>query len=204
MNDHRLQAVFDAHTGGPDELREALINHTYQRLRLLTAKFVGGYPGVRRWEQTDDVLQNASIRLWKSLAEVQPENTASFFGLAATQIRRELIDLARRYQGPLGLGANHATDDGDGENKNAAIARKRDPADGPVTLSEWTDLHECVESLDAEHQGVFDLLYYQGLTQPQAAEVLGLSLRTLKRRWRAARQQLYHLMHGQVPGRLPE
>ena len=84
MEDQDLQAIIDKLQGKPEELREALVQHAFTRLRLLTAKFAGGYSGVRRWEETDDILQNASLRLWKSLADVPVENVASFFGLAAT------------------------------------------------------------------------------------------------------------------------
>ena len=55
-------------------------------------------------EQTDDVLQNAVVRLLRALEEVRPPSVRAFFGLAATQMRRELLDLARRYQGRGGPG----------------------------------------------------------------------------------------------------
>jgi RNA polymerase sigma-70 factor (ECF subfamily) len=201
MEDQDLQAIIDNLQGRPNELREALVQHAFQRLRLLTAKFIGGYSSVRRWEETDDVLQNASLRLWKSLSDVPVENVKGFFGLAAKQIRRELIDLARHYHGPQGLGANHATDDKLGPEGEFASNREiDDPTGGPVTLSEWTELHAKVEELPAELKTMFDLLYYQGMTQPEAAALMGQSLRTFKRRWRDARQALYRLLHGMGPG----
>ena len=38
---------------------------------------------------------------------MRPDSTRAFFGLAAEQMRRELLDLARHYYGPEGEGANH-------------------------------------------------------------------------------------------------
>src|SRR5262245_35464825 len=63
-----------------------------------------GYPNVRRWEQTDDVLQNAVIRLHRALQQLTVQTPLDFFRLAALNIRRELLDLARHYYGPQGRG----------------------------------------------------------------------------------------------------
>ena len=62
---------------------------------------------MHRWEQTDDVVQNALVRLRRALETTSPESVRSFVNLAAVQIRRELIDLARHYHGPNGMGAHH-------------------------------------------------------------------------------------------------
>ncbi|MCD0463070.1 LamG-like jellyroll fold domain-containing protein [Roseiconus lacunae] len=82
------------------ELRAEIIEHTLDRLRVLASKMLGRFPRVRRWAETDDVLQDSIIRLHRALAEVRPESPRQFYGLAATQIRRELIDLARKHDGP--------------------------------------------------------------------------------------------------------
>src|SRR5262245_20688111 len=68
-----------------------------------------GFPKVHRWEQTDDVLQNAALRLHRTLQQMAVEPSRHFFRLAALNIRRELLDLAKHYYGPLGQGARHAT-----------------------------------------------------------------------------------------------
>ena len=75
--------------------------------RRLARKMLRGFPRVRRWEQTDDVLQNALVRLRRALEKTSPESVRSFFNLAAVQIRRELIDMARHYDGPAGMAAHH-------------------------------------------------------------------------------------------------
>jgi DNA-directed RNA polymerase specialized sigma24 family protein len=43
------------------------------------------------------------------------------------------------------------------------------------------------------------LLWYQGLSQAEAAELLQVSERTIKRRWMSARLQLQDALHGEMP-----
>lgn len=138
---------------------------------------------VRRWAETDDVLQNSLIRLHRSLAEVRPESPRQFYGLATTQMRRELIDLARKHFGAEGVGANHHTDGGINAENQANTAE-------PETIEAWAKFHEQVESLPDQEREVVNLLWYEEMTQPEAAEILGISLATLKRRWQSARIRL--------------
>lgn len=179
---------------GDAEARNRIIEHACDRLRSLARRMLRGYPGVRRWCETDDVLQGVMIRLHRSLAEVWPESARQFYGLAATQIRRELLDLARHHYGRNGYGANHHTDGG-----GSAEARPGD-REAPEGLEGWTAFHEFIEGLPDEQREVFNLLWYEGLTQPEAAEVLGVSLATLKRRWQSARILLHGAMRGESPG----
>jgi len=158
------------------------------------------YGNVRRWEETDDVLQNAAMRLYRSLEKSKPECAVDFFRLAAVAIRTELVDLARHYYGRRGEGANHAT--------RGKAARRDDsftPAyevqvtDEPCELMAWVEFHKQIEALPEEDRDVLSLLWYQGLSQAEAAEVLGISERTIKRRWQATRLRLYDAMHGELP-----
>lgn len=166
------------------DVRNEVIEHACERLRMLTSKMLRAYPRVRRWSETDDVLQNAMLRLHQSLAEVKPTSAAEFYGLAATQIRRELIDLARHYYGAEGQGAHHHTDGG-------RAAEAKEDEQEPETLERWTAFHEQVDQLPEEQRDVVGLLWYKGLSQPEAAVVLGVSLATLKRRWQIARLSLF-------------
>ena len=169
---------------GDVDAREAIIEHTCERLRVRTRQMLRSFPSVSRWSQTDDVLQNAMIRLHKSLAQVKPESPRQFYGLAATQIRRELIDLARYFSGAEGVGANHDTNDGE------AIKRSADTNYEPESVEHWSEFHSAVEQLTEEQQAVVGLVWYEGMSQPEAEKVLEISLATLKRRWQAARLQL--------------
>jgi DNA-directed RNA polymerase specialized sigma24 family protein len=81
---------------GDVNARNEVIGHACDRLRTLTHRMLKGFNGVRRWAETDDVLQNSLLRLHRALADVRPETPRQFYALAAQQIRRELLDLARQ------------------------------------------------------------------------------------------------------------
>jgi DNA-directed RNA polymerase specialized sigma24 family protein len=109
-NETRLHGLVAALRRGDPQARDALIDHAAARLLLLTRRMFRGRPGLQRWEQTDDVFQNAMLRLHKAMESREVESVRHFFNLAAVQIRRELIDLGRKHFGPHGLGRNHHTD----------------------------------------------------------------------------------------------
>ena len=102
-NATQLQALLDE---GDDAAYGELLSIASTRLHKLARKMLRDLPQLRRWEQTDDVFQTAAIRLHRSLSEVKPESVRQFFGLASTQIRRTLINLARHHYGPEGQAAN--------------------------------------------------------------------------------------------------
>ena len=104
-----IQGYLDRLQAGDESARHELIQCACGRLERLTRKMLHSWERVRRWEETDDVMQNALVRLYRSLSEVKPARTVDFFRLAALHIRRELHDLAKHYCGPHGIGANHAT-----------------------------------------------------------------------------------------------
>jgi RNA polymerase sigma factor (sigma-70 family) len=185
--------LLDRLRAGDPSARDSLIVLAEGRFLALAHAMLRRYPHVRRWEETDDVLQAALIRLHRSLADVQPEDVHHFDNLAATQIRRELIDLARSYQGPEGVGANHHTDGIDPGVRLAQVA------DGPETLGEWTAFHEAVDRLPEDERQIMDLLWYRGLSHAQAAEALGVATKTVQRRWASARLMIRDALHGEPP-----
>jgi RNA polymerase sigma-70 factor (ECF subfamily) len=179
---------------GDEGARHEVINHACQRLELLTRQMLRRDPRLRRWEQTGDVLQNAVLRLHRSLATLRPESPEQFYGLAAAQIRRELIDLARHHFGPEGAAAHHHTGGGEQVSGDGPVVNKEDAGGEPASLVEWTDFHEKVQALPQSERAVFDLVWYEGLTQAEAAQVLGVTARTVKNRWRSAKMELQRLL----------
>jgi RNA polymerase sigma-70 factor (ECF subfamily) len=183
---------------GRDEAYGELIAHATERLLKLTRKMLAGYPHLRRWEGTDDVFQNAAMRLHRSLNDVKPESVRAFFGLAATQIRRTLIDLARHHFGPEGHAARHHTDAAE-PNGACAIEQGEALPSKPETLEAWANFHAAIEDLDEPECEVFSLVWYGGLPQKEIAGLLNVSVPTIQRRWYRAQVQLYDALQGQSP-----
>ena len=186
-NTVQLQSLLDQAGQGDEQAYGELLSIASTRLHKLTRKMLRDFPRLRRWEQTDDVFQTAAMRLHRSLSEVKPESVRQFFGLAATQIRRTLIDLARHHYGPEGHGAKHES----GTNS----AKQNDEADSPETLASLAEFHQQVDKLPEAEREVFELLWYSGTTQKEAAELLGISERTVLRRYCRARLQLRNTLH---------
>jgi RNA polymerase sigma-70 factor (ECF subfamily) len=177
-----------------------LVGHVASRLMRLTRRMLRGYPHLQRWEQTDDVFQNAVLRLYRSLQQTKPESVEHFWKLAALQIRRTLIDLARSHFGPQGHAAHHHSDGALARNDAEAEILRSTPQDTePRTLEDWCAFHETVEHLPEHERQVFELLWYAGLSQQDAAAALRISLPTVQRRWYAAKISLYQALRGQSP-----
>lgn len=196
-SDTQLQLLIDKVLGGDEAARTALLDHACDRLLRLTRKMFHARPNLRRWEQTDDVFQSAMLRLHRALAEVKPESVRHFFNLAALMIRRTLLDLAKHHLGPHGQGTKHHTDGQPPDEEGGAI---HDRAEQPEDLEAWSAFHAQVEALPDEEKEVVNLLFYEALTQEEAASVLGVSLRTVKRRWHSARCRLRQQLNEPEPG----
>ena len=196
-----IQLRLDRLRSGDESARDELLDITRERLGRLARKMLQGYPGVRRWEQTDDILQNVAVRLWRALKTIRPESVHGFVRLASLQIRRELIDLARHYQGPEGPGRHELGRAGsDGAGTAPGPPDSPSDTDDPARLASWSEFHETVASLPDAEREVFDLLWYQGLSQAEAAALLGVTERVVKYRWRSARLALHDKLGGRLPG----
>ena len=184
----RLQALLDQHQAGNGAARDALIGHALDRLRHLARRMFRRHSDLRAFDQTDDVVQQTLLRLHRALSEVRPATPREFFGLAARQVRWVLHDLARKHAPHKRLAyADHAGDE------------RPDRSGEPADLLEWADFHQRIDGLPDEAREMFDLLFYQGLSQADAAALLGTSVRTVKRRWQQARVLLHDALRGDWP-----
>jgi RNA polymerase sigma factor (sigma-70 family) len=174
--------------------RDALLAHVAGRLEGLTAKMLRRFPGVARWCQTGDVMQGAQVRLLRALEQCRPAGPREFFGLVSQQLRRELIDLLRHFRGPQGAAAHHESQAG-GPDLDAA-----DQTHDPAALSAWSELHGRIDALPDDEREVVGLLYYQEMGQEDAARLLGVSVRTVQRRWQSAILKLHEALGGRWPG----
>ncbi len=196
-----LQYWLERMRAGDNDAADQLLRHATGQLERMARKMLRKFPGVGRWEQTDDLLQNAVLRLLRALKEVRPTSVRAFFGLAAAQIRRELIDLARHYQGPEGQGANHASVFGMMASKDGppSVLDPADQHDEAEELERWAAFHDAVDQLPPEEREVVGLTFYHGWTQAEIAAMFGCDERTVRRRWRAACQHLSEALRGRLP-----
>lgn len=177
---------------GDLQARDELIARASQRLLILTERMMKHYRRVARWEQVDDVFQQSVIRLHRCLETVVPASPEGFFRLAALQLRRELNSLASHYFGPAGLGTNQASSTNHPQNATvpANYVEPRDSKTNPAELSLWTEFHDAADQLPENEKKVFELLWYHGFSQREAAEIMQVNERQLRRYWHSARIRL--------------
>ena len=190
LNTAYLNRCMDQWQAGDLEGRERLIRVAGARLEPLARKMLKDYPTIRNLEETADVLQNALLRLLRTLEELRPASTRDFFRLAALQIRRELLDLARHHQCRVRSIAM--------EDSRSIDPIAQAPEQVPLTadLDRWCAFHQSVEELPVEEREVVGLIFYHEWSQAQVAELFDVSVRTVRRRWEQAMAKL-HVLIGQ-------
>jgi RNA polymerase sigma factor (sigma-70 family) len=177
---------------GDRDACEAVIERSMDRLMFLARRMLGAYPHLRRWETSDDILQESAIRLCRSLRELKPRSVGQLFGLATVETRRALIDLARHHFGPMGEAAHHDSDviPRSGGRQRFELIAAADRSSEPQSIAEWTAFHEAVDALPHQEREVFDFIWYGGATYGEVAEILEISRRTVIRRMNRARLKL--------------
>ena len=160
-------------TGAENELFDRL-NDDLRRLAQYFLK--GERKGISL--QATDVVDQVYIRL-VAAKDRDWQNRQHFFAIAARAMRRLLIDHARgRPHGEfVGLKGVEADLLANSARLDLAITIDRLLDDLAKSNPEWCSLVEQK--------------YFLGLTDEQAADVLGIKLRTVQRMWRDARQWLF-------------
>lgn len=169
--------------------RDRVVELCAGRLRALAHRMLGGFPAVRGEVDTDDVFQNAALRLHRALGDLAARGEAprSILALAATQVRRELLDLARRCRGPESHAANRGTNALPGRSDRLLV---EEAAGAPEPLERWEEFHLAIAALPADEREVVHLAWYLGADQRTIAGLVGCSTRTVKSRWRSARVRI--------------
>jgi RNA polymerase sigma-70 factor (ECF subfamily) len=192
-----MRDLVDGVRRGDEAASNELLRRAGARLEALAQLMLRRYPSVGRYEESCDVLQGASLRLLRALEKVQPQSMREFFALAAEQIRRELIDLARHHLSRQGWAANHESN-GDCTDISLGALGNRcepiDPGEPPEDLEMWAAFHLAVGGLPTEEREVFNLRYYHGWKTQEIADLLQVETRTVRRKWRHACLQLNALL----------
>jgi RNA polymerase sigma factor (TIGR02999 family) len=166
--------------GGDAAAMEQLAPMIQQELRRAAS---GHLAGERQGHilQTTALVNEAYLRLidWKT---VEWQNRAQFFAMASQMMRHILVDYARaQHREKRGGGAVHVS-----LSQAAGVALE--------TAGDLLALDEALRTLEsfAPRQGrVVELRFFGGLSLEEAAEVLGVSVGTVRRDWSLARAWLY-------------
>jgi len=130
-------------------------------------------------------LVDAKDRDWQSRTH--------FFGIAANTMRQILVDYARRHKaGKRGGKERNISLDSFAEMPLEFISVMQ-TQDYPQLLTLDKALSE-LQNLDPQQGRLVELRFFAGLTEEQAAEVMGISLQQAKREWRLARTWLLREM----------
>jgi RNA polymerase sigma-70 factor (ECF subfamily) len=152
----------------------ALLDGAVRRLHFLCATLLyRSYPRLAQPPlnlQADELLGAVTERLLKAMREARPQTVREFFGLANQHMRWELNDLARRLD------------------EQPAPAELREelvptPASSSSGLTpKGRRMLEAIDNLPEDEREAFCLVRVQGMTQTEAAQLLGVAGSTVKRR----------------------
>jgi RNA polymerase sigma factor (TIGR02999 family) len=163
---------------------ERLLPLVYEELRRLAAQKLAQEKPGQTLEATA-LVHEAYLRLVASerRASFLPWGSRGhFFAAAAEAMRRILIESGRRKRRPRHGGGRQRVD------LDQALLVASAPSDELRALSEALDR---LEATDPPAARLVKLRYFAGLTMPEAAQVLGMTLRTAERNWTYARTWLH-------------
>jgi RNA polymerase sigma factor (TIGR02999 family) len=159
---------------------EQLLPEVYTELRrLAAAKLANERPG--QTLQATALVHEAYLRLAGPSDGQKWNSRGHFFGAAAEAMRRILVENARRKAGP----------NAGGDLRRAEISCV--DVEDPQTDVDLLGLHEALDRLgeqDARKAELVKLRFFAGLTNEQAAEVLGITARTAYSDWKYAKAWL--------------
>ena len=181
--------ILKAHVAGDREAKDRLLPLIYEDLKALAAKYMRGERPGHSLEPTM-LAHDAFMRLVDH-DQIDWQDRTHFFALAATTVRRLLVDHARARQAEKRGGDAQRVSLNDRD--RSACHESPDPV---AILS----LHEAIEKLKASHPRqalLVDMRFFGGLTVEETAQALGVSKDTAKADWRLARTWLNRELKGE-------
>ena len=177
--------VLKAAGQGDEQAAADLLPMIYQDLRVLARARIAHVPPGNTLQPTA-LVHEAYLRLFGN-KKPDWENRGHFFGAAAQAMRQILVDQARRKAALKRGGHRLRGDLGDHE----AMAQPK--ADEVLAVNEAL---ERLEHDDQRKAKIVMLRYFAGLSREEAAEAMGISLRTIDREWRFIRARLHKELSG--------
>ncbi|MFL6236753.1 MAG: sigma-70 family RNA polymerase sigma factor [Thermoanaerobaculia bacterium] len=114
--------------------------------------------------------------------KVQWQNRKQFFGVAALMMRRILVDYAKgKHAAKRGSGALKVQLD-----ETIAVPELRD-----VDVVALDEALTRLAEIDSRQEQIVDMRFFMGLSHEKIAEILDVSVTTVKREWRTARLWLF-------------
>lgn len=176
---HDVTRLLHALAGGDRGAGEALARLVYDELHELAEAAMRRERATHTW-QTTELLHEAYIRLLGAQPQPAWADRAHFYGVAARVMRRLLVDHARARH-------RHKRDGGRQVTLDEQLLAE---APSPIDLLELDAALERLAAADERPARVVELRFFGGLSLEEVAEVLGLSLATVKRDWTFARALL--------------
>lgn len=182
MPDLDLDTLLARTRAGDPRAHEQLLVAVYDELRMLARQRF-------RRERSGHTLQSTALvhEAWLRLAgqtQVQWQNRSHFLAVAATAMRRVLVDHARRSQSDK-RGANAI---------HLSLTAAEAVAHGSTDVLDVLDLEDALAVLaqdHPEHAAIVEMRFFGGMTALEVAEATGVTERTVERKWRFARAWLY-------------
>jgi RNA polymerase sigma factor (sigma-70 family) len=200
-------AVLQGHLGravaGDAEARQRLLELSRDRLMCHARRLLHGrYARLEPFAQTDDVVQQVYLkilqnqdRFWVN-ADGEPVQTlAEFFGDTSAWVRDVPCDQLRKEYGRDGNRPVVQRQDGGPSDTGPRYEPSSSTLDAEK-VRRWTEFHEAAARLPGDLRAVFDLLWYQEMSQAEAAALLGVAVPTVKLRWMKARLRVQQALGG--------
>jgi RNA polymerase sigma factor (TIGR02999 family) len=179
MSSQDLRQLVERASGGDHDALETLLPVVYKELRRLAARHVARE---RRGHsiQATALVHEAYLRLFKDKS-LRWQNRPHFMAIAAHSMREILVERAR---------ARNASKRGGARNR---ITLDEGIASAPAPEIDVLALHEALDrlaALDARQVQIVELRFFGGLTNEEVAQLLAISVATVKRDWTAAQAWL--------------
>lgn len=181
-----LRRLAEGDVSARDELVGIACTCMERRARHMLRKF----PKVKRWVDTKDVVQDASLALWKRLQRTPPPaDPQQYVGLCAIEVHHRLLDLARKFGGPQSFASKHQTNHRPGADGRRSVFEEQGVVDtAKEELENWRLVYETLAKQPPRSAQAFRLVHLLGLKSRQAAEQLGVDRKTVDRDLAAVKQ----------------